>query len=652
LKPSGVALLFLAGNAAFAQQPAVIRAETKVVLVDVVVTDKKGGYIQDLNAKDFRVWEDGKEQAIQSFALVSSAPAAAVAASRTDYMVLALDYGGMGTGDQSRARQAALRFIDANVSPNRRMAVANLYRGFEVLQGFTDNAGRLKDAVNLASASVVNPATAPANGRARGAGTAAGDLGTRNTFMALKGLSELASSLGQAQGRKTIVLLTGSSNLPNSQKSVLAELIEACNRSNVVIYPVDVQDPFMSASPDASSNAGASAGTASTGGKRGGGGGNSGFDPDALSTDPNADNLQFLLAMASGTGGFLIRNSGELLEGMQKIGEEQDRYYVLGYTPPESKEGACHALRVKVDRGGVTARARPNYCPEEQHDLVALNAAERNLEKRAVSAETPAIAASMQLPFFYASPGVARVHAALEIQPGAIKLEKKKDGLHADVSVLGIASAAGGGTAARFTDTMTVNVAEADFERWKQTPLRYERQFKIAPGEYTFTVVFSAGGDSFGKLEQRLVIEPYQTGQFAMSGLALSREIRKAGAAGESTVGSLFDERTPLLSAGVELIPSGSAVFIKSDHVYCYFEVYRTAAVDPTVSVRILNAKTGQPAEEGGTSKIEPPANGKNTIPVALMVATSALAPGAYLLEATATDGANSTSRTVAFEIK
>jgi len=60
-----------------AQQPATeasagdttIRKETRLVLVDTVVTDKKGAYIRDLTVKDFRVWEDNKEQPIKSFFL-------------------------------------------------------------------------------------------------------------------------------------------------------------------------------------------------------------------------------------------------------------------------------------------------------------------------------------------------------------------------------------------------------------------------------------------------------------------------------------------------------------------------------------------------------------------------------------------------------
>src|SRR6266446_2193708 len=47
--------------------PGVIKTQTNLVLVDAVVTDKKGNYIRDLEAKDFTVSEDNKEQTITSF---------------------------------------------------------------------------------------------------------------------------------------------------------------------------------------------------------------------------------------------------------------------------------------------------------------------------------------------------------------------------------------------------------------------------------------------------------------------------------------------------------------------------------------------------------------------------------------------------------
>ena len=37
------------------------------MLVDVVVTDKKGDYVEDLEMKNFKVWEDNKEQPLKTF---------------------------------------------------------------------------------------------------------------------------------------------------------------------------------------------------------------------------------------------------------------------------------------------------------------------------------------------------------------------------------------------------------------------------------------------------------------------------------------------------------------------------------------------------------------------------------------------------------
>src|ERR1039458_4086020 len=65
--------LLLAGAASRAQEaqpqgePTVIRTETRLVLVDVVVTGKKGAYVEDLELKNFKVWEDNKEQQLKTF---------------------------------------------------------------------------------------------------------------------------------------------------------------------------------------------------------------------------------------------------------------------------------------------------------------------------------------------------------------------------------------------------------------------------------------------------------------------------------------------------------------------------------------------------------------------------------------------------------
>ena len=54
-------------DSAVPQSNVVIKKESRLVLVDTVVTDKKGEYIRDLKQSDFKVYEDNKEQAISTF---------------------------------------------------------------------------------------------------------------------------------------------------------------------------------------------------------------------------------------------------------------------------------------------------------------------------------------------------------------------------------------------------------------------------------------------------------------------------------------------------------------------------------------------------------------------------------------------------------
>src|SRR5713226_2316649 len=71
----------------------VIRTETRLVLVDTVVTDKKGNYIRDLTSKDFKVWEDNKEQEIKSFSFEAGADSPSNSQKR--YLVLFFDNSSM-----------------------------------------------------------------------------------------------------------------------------------------------------------------------------------------------------------------------------------------------------------------------------------------------------------------------------------------------------------------------------------------------------------------------------------------------------------------------------------------------------------------------------------------------------------------------------
>src|SRR5690349_3829986 len=154
-----------------AAPPTVIKTETREVLVDVVVTDKKSNYLPDLEMKDFKVWEDNKEQQIKSFSFGANT---AASEDKKRYLVLFFDNSTMSQAEQLQSRQQAAKFIASNAGPDKLMAIVNFTGSLQVTQNFTDDIQRLQAAVQGIKMSAVAP-----NGGV-GLGRAAADYGARS----------------------------------------------------------------------------------------------------------------------------------------------------------------------------------------------------------------------------------------------------------------------------------------------------------------------------------------------------------------------------------------------------------------------------------------------------------------------------------------
>jgi len=139
-----------------------------------------------------------------------------------------------------------------------------------------------------------------------------------------------------------------------------------------------------------------------------------------------ATNQQILAALADGTGGFSIFNTNDLLGGLEKIGREQSEFYILGYVPPETPEGSCHNLKVKLNRGGLNVRSRSGYCNARTVNPLDGKPLEKQMELQAAGANLGSIRGALQAPYFYTAPNVARVNLAMEISAESLKFNKDK----------------------------------------------------------------------------------------------------------------------------------------------------------------------------------------------------------------------------------
>jgi VWFA-related protein len=730
----------------------VIRTETRVVLVDAVVTDKSGNYVHGLSSKDFRVWEDNKEQKITGVAF----QAEAAPPQQKGNLILLFDNASMDSNNQILAKQAAVRLLELPGGEDRLTVVAAFGSGLSIIQNFTGDAERLKQAVaklppamgrhgaspqsgGFASAETgYNDDGWPGPGPAPGArasarpGNLAGTVDDAMVRSFLYSLASLARNVAAVPGRKTLVLFTAGFAIKAPIMTQFQAAINACNRANLAVYPVDARGlgPFrgslgggggiwagllrnsglafaggpalsvaslvtaaLATGQGAPSGQTAPAGQTPVGGGQtppvggnqtppvGGGqtspiGGRGGVLPSPPemnspgsrgATNPTPGGMPGIQTMAmdvrstldslaSGTGGFVIRNTNDLLDGLQKIVKEQQEYYLLSYTPADSSKQSCHELRVKVSGGGNAVRSRSGYCFTASVDVLTGTPAERDLQSRLSGSGAGGAAGSMQLPFFYSAPNTARVNLAMEIPSKPIRFEKVKGKFHAEVNVLAMAYGAEGQIAARSSDALKLDFDnQAAVDAFQAQPLHYENQFEMGPGRYNLKVAFGQTGGAYGTLESPLTIEPYDGSQLGMSALTLSRQTKPAPDDSSVSI-AMMEGRTPLVARNLQYTPAGENSIPQGERFRIYFEVYDPQLLSGgsavTAHVATSERKSGRElngADLGDLSGYARP--GTNTI--ALGLAIPVLPPGSYRTEMKVSNSSgNSAVRSVEFEVR
>jgi VWFA-related protein len=759
-----------AAPGAVEQSGTVIKKESRLVLVDAVVTDKKGKYIRDLTQNDFKVYEDNKEQQVSSFS--TGADVAVQANAQKHYLILFFDNSSMQAPDQIQARNAAMKFVEANASPDRLMAVVDFGGALSIRQNFTANADLLRAAVSGVKGSSVDSnasaASQPVTIASAGfmsLGNSEADYAARTMLLAVR---SLAKNLRGIPGRKMVVLFSAGFPLTSERESELTATIDACNKANVAIYSLDVRG-LVSGAPGVINGPGGSAkrssttgatravaerkrqrragtqphvvlvaypasampdpqrpggggggggggrpggggtggGTGGGGGKPGGGGtgggtggkpgggtggtggtgggskggtgGSGGGRPSGNTAnftntgttfgqprsivpqlpDSVATNQQILAALAEGTGGFSIFNTNDLLGGLERIGREQNEFYLLGYVPQETPEGSCHTLKVKLNKGGMNVRSRSGYCNARASNVLEGKPLEKELEGHAAGTQAGSIHGSLEAPYFYAGPNVARVNLAMEIPSETMQFNKEKGKYHANLNVLGIAYRPDGTVGARFSDTVNLDFEKDEWKQFTKLPYRYENQFDTAPGAYKLTVVLSAGSNQFGKFESPLQIDPYDGKHFSLGGVVLTNSAERLTDIPTGLDSQLLEDRTPLVVKGMQMIPSGSNRFKKGDNVVAYTEVYEpllTSANPPQVGFgyHVYERATNKEVRFTGVIRADDfIQKGSPVIPVALRVIVQDLPAGSYRLVMQAVDAAgnNAADRAVDFDV-
>jgi hypothetical protein len=480
--------------------------------------------------------------------------------------------------------------VESTASLNRLMAVMNFDGDLHLDQDFTANSDLLKKAIEMPRFSpfAVEP----------GSSKMVSQTQTNIAFHAeMRALRHIAKMLGRAPGRKTMLFLSNGIAASPDRMEDFNDTVNALNQANVGVYT------FASRGLEGPRLADASIGPVGRGFGQGGIG--------SVRTPAG------LRELAAKTGGIAYVNKNDLQAGMEKVSEEIDEYYILGYVPPNP--------------------AREGYIDTKSPNLLAGKPEGQVLESRAASTEAGGIPVSLTTPYFYVRPGVARINLTASIPVASIDFKKHNDDFHSQVDVLGIATRADGSVAARFSDAVSVDYRK-DAKPVKDSPFYYENSFKIAPGEYTFKLVLSAGGENFGKYVVPLVVEPFSGKDFTLSGPAFGDALAPYPMDSAELDPALLEGSIPMVANSIQVVPSSSNHFKKGKQAVVYMEVYdpllASSQPEEEFLYNIVNRKTNQkvysPPPIPINQNVHP---GKPRVPVIFYLLIDKLPPGDYRIE-------------------
>jgi VWFA-related protein len=469
-------LLISVAGALLAAQTPTFHVATRLIQVNVIVTDHKGEPVAGLTKDQFSIFDQGRPQKIVSFAEQRSQPrqhethpnSAHVFTNRSDdtstsgVTIVLFDVLNTRMEDSAFARARLVKFL-GGIHPDDRIALYGLSSKLVILHDFTEDASALLRALDRyrPGQSMETSATI-FNGSNTGfddIDVAWNDINQRVSDGYMKNrvqitaaeMEAIANHVAGIAGRKNLVWVSGSfpASIGYFQKRMIGARpirdgfqseIETAGRAlsnaNVAIYPVDAHALTTLSDYNAATGPKPNVVALSTRMPR----------PE-LAPIPELETMQ---KMADATGGRIFVNTNDIEGAVRRAIDDSRVTYTLAYYPDHDHwDGEFREIKVKVNRSAVEVRSRRGYfavadapravsTPLSVADLQtsALNSAELGLSMQIEPAE------KQQL----------RVH--LRVDPSTIRLEQRDGRWNAALDVLWIQMGADGSVVASRGQTL------------------------------------------------------------------------------------------------------------------------------------------------------------------------------------------------------
>ena len=602
-------------------QPAapVFRGIVNLILVDVVVRDKKGAVVKGLTADDFQLVEDGKPQQIVTFAyeeiaktsrplerasiLAGAAPLSPAvrvgppsAASPTTattrpvpltsedvaghrLLTLLFDTSSMQPEDVQKAADSALKWVDEQMTSADLVAVASIGSSLQILSDFSSDKEQVRSVLQAFSAAdgtayaAVDASTA-ATDQAITAQTddsatvdiGAQELDTFNNDVRLRALKTLADALAPVQQKKAILYFSAGMQRNGTDNQVeLRAAVNAAVRANVAIYPVDARG-LQAVVPGGSA-------------RQGSRGGLSAFTGSAVGNQFStlAAQQETLTTLAADTGGTAFLDSNDFGEAFGQVTRDISSYYILGYASTNGeKDGRYRRITVRLrNKSDLKVEAREGYYADRDFTHTAKGDREIQLQEQ-LSMQIPATDVPMFVTagWFRLAADRYYVPVSLAVPGSAVPPARGQEKVTLDVA--GFIRDERGFPVGRIRDTMTVPPASADGLAARQ--VLYQTGVTLPPGRFSVKIVVRENSTGqMGTFETKIVVPELKQAPVKVSYVVLGTQLQNA--AGRKT-------SSPLVRNGTELVPNLTHIVGRSQKLYFYYEVYDPSQENGAPQVR------------------------------------------------------------------
>ncbi|HUX66855.1 MAG TPA: VWA domain-containing protein [Terriglobales bacterium] len=666
-----LAAFALAANAQHAARPAQFsfKANTRLVTETVSVTDRNGRPIVGLTAKDFTITEDHAAQTVAfcEYQHLADTPAAAAprppatppAAPATPFaiapetpgntryanrrlLVLYFDMTAMSVSDQLRALAAAQQFIAGAMRPADRMAVMEYDgAGVKVKQDFTADRAALQQVVGaMILGQGFGLSEDAADAASEDTGSAFGqddsEFNVFNTNRQLAALQTAVAMLAPLSEKKSLVYFASGVNRNGvDNQAQLAATTNAAIRANVALYPIDARGLVASA-PLGDATQGSPGGLAMY----------NGAAAQAVN-DRLIRSQDTLYALGADTGGKALFDSNDLAGGIATARNAIGDYYILGYyTSNGAQDGKFRRVQVRLPgHPGARLSFRRGYYADKVFAKFTAADKERQLEDALLLGNPITdLTLDLEVNHFQLNSAEYFVPIAAKIPGRELALAKKGGAQQSRIDFIGEVKDRYGTTITNLRDQVRLQLSGSTAAQLAQSPIEFTTGVTLLPGQYTLkllardaetgrigTYIKSFTIPNLMKVADRL---PLSTVVLGSQRVPLAAALFNAG---KQTARDAAQAANPLVSHGVELLPSVTRVFSRRATMYVYLQAYEhgATALQPLVAYVTFFRGTAQ-AMQTPPSDIHTGLDGRaGAVPIRFRFPLAPLAPGVYTCQVT-----------------